>query len=153
MLKRLLDLMVAAEDACRRAIGEVISSPGACDKPTREDYDRAIEDPGNLDFGLVFTYAVLEGISEENAFAIGTAYARKVAEGVSRTYALVYATAYSIACAIIGATEEWSQSYAEGWAHAIAARESMDFAAVYGHAIADGASPEEARVFAGRYAT
>ena len=152
MLKRLLMLMGAAEAACWRAIGPEISSPGTCEKPTPEDYERAIDNPDYMDFGVVYTYAVLEGIPEESAFVLGSAYARMIAEGMSKAYALVYAAAYSIACSLIGASEQWARAYAAGCAHVIAAQESMGFAAVYGHAVADGASPEDARAFARRYA-
>ena len=152
MLKRLFLLMGAAEAACWRAIGPEISSPGTCEKPTREDYERAMDSPDYMDFGVVYTYAVLEGISEESAFVLGSAYARMLAEGMSKAYAIVYAAAYSIACTLIGASEQWARAYAAACAHVIAARESMGFAAVYGHAIADGASPEDARAFARRYA-
>ncbi|MDE2837385.1 MAG: hypothetical protein OXL97_07745 [Chloroflexota bacterium] len=152
MLKRLLVLMGEAEAACWRAIGLDISSPGVCEKPTREDYERAIDNPGHMDFGVVYTYAVFEGISEESAFALGSAYAAKIAEGMSKAYSLFYAAAYCIACSLIGASEQWARAYAGACAHAIAVRESRWFAAVYGHAVADGASPEDARAFARRYA-
>ncbi len=152
MLKRLLDLMEAAEEACRRAIGQEVSSPGTCEKPTPEEYERAVDNPDFMDFGVVYTYAVLEGISEESAFVLGSAYANMIAEGMSKAYSIFYAAAYSIACSLIGASEPWARAYAQACAHAIAARESMRFAAVYGHAVADGASPEDALVFARRYA-
>ena len=152
MLKRLLDLMGAAEAACRRAIGQEISLPGTCDGASGTAYLDAMDDPGSKDFAVVYTYAIDEGIPEEVACALGSVYSDEIAEGMSKAYAIFYAAAYSIACSIIGASEEWARSYAQACAHAIAARESMGFAAVYGHAIADGASPEEALVFARRYA-
>ena len=152
MLKRLLDLMREAEAACRRAIDQNISSSSTCGKPTPEAYDRAIDAPGCMDFGVVYTYAVLDGIPEECAFILGSAYAGKIAEGVSEAYAVLYAAAYSVACSLTGASDLWAHAYAQACAHAIAARESMGFAAVYGHAIADGVSPEDALVFARRYA-
>ena len=152
MLNRLLMLMGGAEAACWRAIGLEAPAPGTCEKPSREDYERAIDNPDYMDFGVVYTYAVLEGIPEENAFALGSAYASMLAEGMSKAYALFYAAAYSVACSLIGASEQWARAYAVACAHAIAARESMGFAAVYGHAVADGASPEDARAFARRYA-
>ncbi len=73
MLKRLLMVMGAAEAACWRAIGLEISSPGTCEKPTRENYERAIDNPDYMEFGVIYTYAVLEGIPEESAFVIGSA--------------------------------------------------------------------------------
>ena len=152
MLKRLLMVMGAAEAACRRAIGPEISSPGTCEKPTREDYERAIDNPDYMEFGVIYTYAVLEGIPEESAFVIGSAYASMISEGTSKAYAIFYAAAFSVACTLIGASEQWARAYAMACAHAIAVRESMGFAAVYGHAVADGASPEDARAFARRYA-
>ena len=152
MLKRLLDLMGAAEAACRRAIGQEISSPGTCDKASSTTYTSGADGPGSKDFAVVYTYAINEGIPEEIAFALGSVYADEIAEGMSKVYAIFYAAAYSIACSLIGASEQWARAYAQACAHAIAARASMGFAAVYGHAIADGASPEEARVFARRYA-
>ena len=105
------------------------------------------------DFTVVYTYAMDEGIPEEVAFVLGAAYADEIAAGMSKAYAIIFATAYSVACSIIGASEEWARSYAQACAHAIAARQSMGFAAVYGHAIADGAKPEDALAFARRYAT
>ncbi len=152
MLKRLLETMGAAEAAYQRAIGLDVYSQSTCHMPTREDYARAVGDPGYMDFGVVYTYAVFEGIPEECAFALGSAYAGKIAEGVSRAYAILYAAAYSVAYSLTGASEQWSRVYAQACTHAIAARESVGFAAVYGHAIADGASPEDARSFARRHA-
>ena len=152
MLKRLLDLVERAEGACRRAIGLDTSARGTREKPTAEDYARAVQEFGYLEFGLVYTHAILEGISEECAFAIGRAYAGKIAEGMSKAYSIVYAVAYSIARSPGGASERWARAYAKASAHAIAAQESLEFAAAYGHAIADGASAEDALVFARRHA-
>lgn len=152
MLKRLLEAVGAAELAYRRAIGLDAYSQSACGKPTREDYARAVDGPGHMDFGVIYAYAVLEGMPEECAFALGSAYACQIAEGVSKGYAIFYAAAYSVACCIVGASEQWSRVYAKACANAIAARESVVFAAVYGHTVADGASPEDARAFARRYA-
>ena len=152
MLKRLLDLMGAAEAACRRVIDQDISSPGICYVARGKAYASGVDDPGSKDFAVVYTYAIDEGIPEESAFALGYMYADRIADGMSKAYAIIYATAYNIACSIIGGSEEWARSYAQACAHAIAARESMGFAAVYGHAIADGASPADALAFARRYA-
>lgn len=152
MLKRLLDLMGAAEAACRRAIGQEISSPGICDKASGTAYKSAIDEPGSKDFAVVYTYALDEGIPEEVAFVLGATYADEIAEGMSKAYSIIYAVAYSVACSVTGASEQWAHAYAQACTHAIAARESMGFAAAYGHAIADGTSPEDALAFARRYA-
>ena len=152
MLKRLLEAMGAAEVAYQRAMGQDIYSQSACPMPTHEEYARAVDDPGYMDFGVAYNYAVIEGLPEEYAFALGSAYAGKIAEGVSRAKAMLYAAAYSIAYSLAGASEQWSRVYAQACTHAIAASESVGFAAVYGHAVADGASPEDARAFARRYA-
>ena len=154
MLKRLLELMGEAEEACRRAIGQEISSPGTCEKPTREAYERATEDPDCMDFGVVYTYAILEGIPEESAFVIGSAYASMIAEGTSKAYAIFYAAAFSVACTLIGASEQWARAYAMACARMRSqVRESMGFAGRLrarrrGRSVAGGC----ARAFARRYA-
>ena len=68
-----------------------------------------------------------------------------ISEGTSKAYTIFYAAAFSVACTLMARPNS-------GRARAIAVRESMGFAAVYGHAVADGASPEDARAFARRYA-
>ena len=152
MLKRLLDLMAAAEAGCGAVTGKDVPSLATREKPSLEDYERAVADPGYMDFGVVFTHAVLEGVAEERAFALGSSYAAKLAEGMSKAYSIVYATAHNVACFIVDAPEEWARSYAQAYAYAVAAQESIGFAAAYGHAVADGALPEDALAFARRYA-
>ena len=149
MLKRLLDLMGEAE-VTGRTRGE--RGTGALRAPGAEFGRRAIGQRRADDFGAVHAYAINEGIGDEKAYILGAALADSMAQGNSNVYAIVYAAAYGIACSKIGASEEWARAYAQACAHATAARESIGFASVYGYAIADGASPEDARVFAQRYA-
>ncbi len=152
MLKRLLDLMGAAEAGQRAARNEVEHGVDA-HRALRAMVRRGVIDPSRAnDFGAVYTYAINEGMDGEKAYAISAAYADSVAQGRSNAYAIVYAASYGIACFIIGASEGWARAYAQACAHAIAARESIEFASTYGHAIANGASAEDALVFARRYA-
>ena len=150
MLKRLVGLMGAAEAGRKAARAE-----GGIDahRDLRAMVRKGVIDQSRAnDFGAVYTYAINEGMDEEKAYALSVAYADSVAQGRSNAYAIVYAAAYGIACFIIGASEGWARAYAQACAHAIAARESIEFASTYGHAIANGASPEDALVFARRYA-
>ena len=152
MLKRLVDLMGAAE-AGRRA-GGAGGEPGADARRTHgaAAHRGPIGQRNAHDFGAVYAYAISEGIDEEKAYVLGFAYADSIAQGKSNAYSIVYAAAYGIACSIIGASERWARAYAQACAHAIAARESIGFASLYGRAIADGVSPEDALVFARRFA-
>lgn len=152
MLKRLLDLIGAAEAAGRASRTE--GGPGADVHRSSAAAVRkaASGQSGAHDFAALYAYAIDEGLGEEKAYVLGTAFADSTAQGKSNAYAIVYAAAYSIACSILGASEEWARAYAQACAHAIAARESVGFASAYGHAVADGASPEDALVFARRYA-
>ncbi|MDE2837384.1 MAG: hypothetical protein OXL97_07740 [Chloroflexota bacterium] len=152
MLKRLLDLMGAAEVVS--ASDGAGSEPAADTSGPPEAVGRrgAIGGLNVLDFGAVYAYAVNEGVCADKAYFLGSAYAESLAQGMSRAYSIVYAAAYSIACFIIGAREEWARAYAQACANAIAARESIGFASAYGHAIADGTPPEDALTLARRYA-
>lgn len=93
-----------------------------------------------------------EGAATMQAYTLNAAYAESMAEGKSNAYSIVYAAAYGIGRSIIGASEEWARSYAQACAHAIAAGAPVRFVSAYGHAVADGASPEDAFVFARRCA-
>ena len=149
MLKRLLDLMGDAE-VTGRTRGE--RGTGAHRVPGAEVRRRAIDQRRAYDFDDVSAYAINEGVGDEKAYILGAALADSMAQGNSNAHAIVYAAAYGIACSIPGGSEGWARAYAQACAHATAARESIGFASVYGHAIADGASPEDARMFAQRYA-
>ena len=150
MLKRLLDLMGAAEAGRKAARAEAGVN---AHRALRTMVRRGVIDQSRVnEFGAVYTYAIKEGVDEEKAYALSGAYADSVAQGRSNAYAIVYAAAYGIACFIIGASEGWARAYAQACAHAIAARESIEFASTYGHAIANGVSSEDALVFARRYA-
>ncbi len=150
MLKRLLGLMGAAEAGSKAARTK---SGVDAHRALRAMVRKGVIDQSRAnDFGAVYTYAINEGMDEEKAYALSDAYADSVAQGRSNAYSIVYAAAYGIACFIIGASEGWARAYAQACAHAIAARESIEFASTYGHAIANGASPEDALVFARRYA-
>lgn len=105
-----------------------------------------------LNLDAVYAHAIKDGLDEEKAQVLGFAYADGIAQGKPSAYAIVYAAAYSIARSILGAHERWARAYAQACAHAIAAQESVRFASLYGHAVADGALPEDALVFARRYA-
>ena len=148
MLKRLLDLVGAAEAGRRAATAD--AGPGVdAHRALKAAVRRgAIDQRSALDFGAVYAYAIDEGIGAEKAYLLGSAYAESLTQGMSKAYSIVYAAAYGIACFIIGASEGWARAYAQACAHAIAARESVEFASTYGRAIADGASPEAALAFA-----
>ena len=152
MLKRLLELMRAAE-AGRRARRTDGGPQARAHGFSGDDVRRGAIGQRNVhDFGAAYVYAISEGIYEEKAYTLGSAYAHSIAQGMSNAYAIVYAAAYSIACTIIGAPEEWARAYAQACSHAIAAQESIGFASMYGHAVADGTSPDDALAFARRYA-
>ena len=152
MLKRLLDLIGAAEAAGRASRSEGEPRAHVHRSPAGAVRRAAIGQSNGHDFAAVYAYAIDEGLCEEKAYVLGTAYADSISLGKSNAYSIVYAAAYGIACSIIGASERWARAYAQACAHAIAARESIGFASLYGRAIADGVSPEDALVFARRFA-
>ncbi len=152
MLKRLLDLIGAAEKGRRPRK----SQGGPCAGAPR---DGGLPVPGEPvdqsnvhDLSAAYAYALDEGIGQESAYVFSAAYADSIGWGFSRAYSIVYAAAYSIACSLIGASEGWSRTYAQACAEAITAHESIGFASIYGHAVADGVSPDRALSFARRYA-
>lgn len=152
MLKRLLDVMGTVEGGrrARRTRGESRAGGPA---NARDPVPGTVVDHGSArDFSAAYAYAISEGIGEERASLLSSAYAESIAQGNSSAYSIVYAAAYSIACTIIGAPEEWARSYAQACGRAVTGGESIGFASMYGHAVADGASPHDALAFARRYA-
>ncbi len=149
MLKWLSELKGAAE--ARRGDED---GPGgdAQESPDDPIGGRAIGPSIAHDRDAVDGYAFDEGAATMQAYTLNAAYAECIAEGKSNAYSIVYAAAYGIGRSIIGASEQWARSYAQACAHAIAAGAPVGFVSAYGHAVADGASPEDAFVFARRFA-
>ena len=115
MLKRLLDLMGEAE-VTGGTRGEC--GTGAHRTPGAAVSRRAIGQRRVCDFGDVSAYAINEGVGDEKAYILGTAFAESMAQGNSNAYAIVYAAAYGIACSVPGESEEWARAYAQACAHA-----------------------------------
>ncbi|MCY4447927.1 MAG: hypothetical protein OXE02_03645 [Chloroflexi bacterium] len=152
MLKRLLGLTKVEEAGGRASRTEGTPVADAHGPAEPADHGRAAGRSREPDLDALYANAIKEGMDEEKAHILGFAYADGVAQGRPSAYAIVYAAAYSIARSIIRASDEWARAYAQACAYAITTRETVGFASLYGHAVADGASPDDALVFARRYA-
>ena len=152
MLKWLLRLRKAEEAGGRASRMEGPPGAGVHGSPEAVASSRTGGWSSELDLDAVYANAIKEGLDEEKVYVLGYAYADGVAQGRPSAYAIVYAAAYGIARSIIRASEEWARAYAQACAYAITTRETVGFASLYGHAVADGASQEDALVFARRYA-
>ena len=152
MLKRLLDLIGAAEAAGRASRSEGEPRAHVHRSPAGAVRRAAIGQSNGHDFAAVYAYAIDEGLCEEKAYVLGTAYADSISLGKSTRTPSSTLPHTASPVSIIGASERWARAYAQACAHAIAARESIGFASLYGRAIADGVSPEDALVFARRFA-